>query len=821
MNEAAGTPRYRQWQWGRARAAARAAADDGVPRRAAPVGIVAAASLLGGVGALLSLPSLPGLAVLAMLLPGGLVVWARRGALWWLGPFLVGAALAGLHVAWALSLQLPPGWEGREVRVSGRIVELPDHQARRTSFMLRADAGIEQPDPLRGRLLRLSWYDDFDGGSTGRERLRAGQHWTLDVRIRAPRGLRNAGGFDSEKHALARRLSATGYVRSPDTAKELVPAAGLAAWREAMSDRIAEAVPADSARFIQALALGDTRAIDDADWRVLRANGLTHLVAISGFHVGLVAGFAALLASGIWWLWPGLGRVLPRPSAAALAALAGAGLYAAAAGFALPTVRTVLMIAVVALLRLARRRTGVWDVLALAALAVLLVDPLAVLGAGFWLSFFGVAWLLWCLPEAGRRPFHDLLSAQAVATVGLLPLTVVLFNQASLAGPFANLVAVPWWSLVVVPLALAGSGLDGLVPGAGGWAWSLAAWCFDLSWPLFEWLAMQQLSLVWLPEAPWFALPLAVVGALWLLLPRGLPGRPLALLLWLPLLWPRIELPGDGEAELHVLDVGQGLSVLVRTHSHALLYDTGPAVPEGFDAGERVVAPALRALGVRHLDRMVISHGDSDHAGGMAAVRSGVAVHQALAPEAAALAGFEPCLAGESWEWDGVRFRFLHPPRFFPDLGNEGSCVLRIETVRGAALLPGDIGRTVERGLVRRGREAPDEALQADVVLVPHHGSGGSSDPEFVAATRARFAVVASGHGNRFGHPRQDVVRRWRESGADLLDTADTGAVHVRLDRQGARVETRRRTHPRLWDAVRRAEAAPEAGDAGISYRPD
>src|SRR5690606_24076317 len=218
-----------------------------------------------------------------------------------------------------------------------------------------------------------------------------------------------------------------------------------------------------------------------------------------------------------------------------------------------------------------------------------------------WLSFAGVAWLMWCLPRAGKRPVRDLLGAQGVVRIGLLPLTVVLFNQASLAGPLANLVAIPWWSLVVVPLSLRGTGLEMVAPGRGAWAWHLAEWCFAASWPLFEWMAGSPLALWWLPEPHWLAIPLALAGAFWLLLPRGLPGRGIALLLWLPLLWPDRQLPRHGEAELHLLDVGQGLSVLVRTATHALLYDTGPAVPEGFDAGERVVLPALHGLGVRRL----------------------------------------------------------------------------------------------------------------------------------------------------------------------------------------------------------------------------
>lgn len=793
----------------------------------APFGRVSAVSLLAGIAACLSLPVLPPWPALALCVALGLRWWIRAPRLRWLAPALAGFGLAGLHAASALALQLPWALEGHEVVVEGRVVGLPEIEARRTRFRLRVQG--DAPPVLRGRLLQLAWYDDF--GATGpgaRLQLRAGEAWRLHVRLRAPRGLRNPGGFDMERHALAQRIVATGYLRHPQLARRIAGGRGIDAWRDAMSRRIAAGVPSDASRFVRALALGDTGGLQDADWDTLRANGLTHLIAISGFHVGLAAGGFALLARLAWWLWPRASRLCPRPQAAGVAALAGGLVYAAVAGFALPTVRTLLMIAVVVAARLLRRPQGAGAALALAAIAMLLVDPLAALAPGFWLSFVGVAWLLWCLPQATRRPVREFLGAQGVATVGLLPLTVVLFGQASLAGPLANLLAVPWWSLVVVPLALLGTALDALHAGAGVWPWRASAQAFAASWPLFEGLARAPLALWWLPEARGYALPLACIGAAWLLMPRGVPGRWLALLLWLPLLWPLRELPERGEAELLVIDVGQGLSVLVRTARHALLYDMGPAIPDGFDAGERAVVPALHALGVRRLDMAIASHGDNDHAGGLDAVRRVFPPRVLLGAPGDPLPATRDCRAGMAWSWDGVRFRVLHPGTHFPYLRNESSCVLRIETAHGSALLTGDIGAVIER---RLARDAPG-ALRADVVLLPHHGSRGSSDAAFVAATRARLAVVSAGHGNRYGHPAPEVVRRWRRAGAAVLDTPGAGALRIRLDADGLVVDGRRARHPRLWDAARRSRGLAcdrDAGAAacgaspprGLSYRPD
>ena len=773
-------------------------------------GVAAALALLAGVGACLLLPVLLPWPLLVLLLVGGVLHWWRATRLAWLGPWLVGFAWAGLQATLVLSSQLPPSLEKQDVSIEGRIVNLPEAEARRTRFRFRVDDNARQPEPLRRKLLQLSWYDEYETTEPGpRTQLKAGARWQLHVRVRAPRGLANPGGFDSERHALAQRLVATGYVRNPEVARQLAPPAGINAWREAMSARIEAAVPSASSRYVRALALGDTQALADQDWEILRASGLTHLIAISGFHVGLVAGFFALCGAGLWRLFPAWARVVPRPQAAGFAALLGACGYAAVAGFALPTVRTVLMIAVVVLARLSRRPARVVDSLALALIAVLLFDPLSFLAAGFWLSFAGVAWLVWCLPQS-QHWAKGFLSAQGVATLGLLPLTVVLFGQASLAGPLANLLAIPWWSLVVVPLSLLGTGLEALHAGWGTGPWRAAAWCFDLSWPLFVAMAESRFALWWLPEARWYALTLALVGAFWMLLPRGVPGKGLAMLLWLPLLWPDRELPAHGEVELLVIDVGQGLSVLVRTRQHALLYDTGPAVRDGFDAGERAVVPALRAMGVARLDRVVVSHGDNDHAGGFPAVRNVVPIAQSFTPHGSPVLAGEACVARQGWHWEGVDFRFLHPTAHFPYLGNEASCVLRIETAHGAVLLTGDIGEVVERALLRHD---PD-ALRADVVLAPHHGSGGSSDPGFVAATGAKLALVANGFGNRFGHPRAEVVNRWRAQGAEVLETAESGAIRVWLGENGLQVRERRPFRARLWDAARLRRAAT------LSYRP-
>ena len=785
-----------------------------------------------GVCLLQQQPQLPPLVWALLLLPALALWWRlrevnRRGAAIAAALLLpaVFAAAGFFHAAswaqWRLSERLLPQWEGVDLAVTGVVAGLPQP----FEGGVRFDFDVEQVEPVAARLpqrIALAWYN----GASREEfqdiaPIRAGERWQFTVRLRRPHGSVNPHGFDYESWLLQRAIGATGYVRPGGTARldDLVarPAYLLQRGRELLRERHWDALPDyPYAGILIALAIGDQNAIDAKQWQLFARTGVSHLMSISGLHVTMVA---SLLAALVHWLWrrsSALMLALPARKAAALAGFLAALGYCLIAGFAVPAQRTLYMVGVVALALWAGRASSVSRVLCAALMLVLLLDPWAVLAPGFWLSFGAVAVILYV--ATGRlRARQEPASARGFAlgnslvqwgrvqwaiTLALAPLLLVWFQQMSLVSPLANAVAIPLVSLVVTPLALAGSVLpfDFLL--------KLAHAVMAAQMWLLEWWAASPAA-VWQQHAPaaW-TVALALAGTAWLLLPRGVPARWLGLLLVLPLFTVVPPAPPPGALWLTVLDVGQGLAIFVQTERHALLYDAGPAYSPEADSGSRVILPFLRASGIARLDAMVVTHDDNDHAGGAASVLSGlpVAAFYSSLPEthAAWLAapGYRlPCAAGQGWDWDAVRFELLHPTpgSYAIDRlkSNDRSCVLRIATARGAVLLTGDIEARSEEELLAR---APGK-LRADVLVVPHHSSRTSSTQEFIAAVQPRWAVLPVGYRNRFGHPQEAVVERYRASGAQMLRTDSAGAVLVRIDGEGIVVQGYRGLRKRYWYA--------------------
>jgi competence protein ComEC len=722
------------------------------------------------------------------------------------GVVLLGFAWAGLWAQWRLADALPAANEGRDVEIVGVVASLPQ----RFENGLRFDFDVEGSAAVVPGRISLAWYRGWrpqeDDEIHAVPTLEAGERWRLTVRLKRPHGTLNPQGFDFEAWLFEQGIRAVGYVRRAEGNRRLDewvfrPGYLVERLRQRVRERF-DRILADApyAGVLVALAIGDQRAIDADLWRVFARTGVTHLLSVSGLHVTMVAGLAAWLFGWCWRRWPWLLLRLPAQQAATAAGFVAAAGYCLLAGFAVPAQRTLYMLAVVALALWTKRATSASRVLALALLVVLLIDPWAVLAPGFWLSF-GAVGLLFYVSVGRVGEGHRLAawaSAQWAVTIGMVPALLALFQQFSLVSPLANAVAIPVVSLLITPLALLG-----MLPLGDPALW-LAHGLMAGLMALLDWLAGSAWA-VWQQAAPTaWAAALGTVGSAWLLLPRGFPARWLGLVLFLPLLLTSPARPGEGEALVRVLDVGQGLAVHVQTARHDLLYDAGPAYSADANSGDRILVPYFRAAGVRRLDRLVVSHQDKDHEGGAEAVLAALPTDLLLTsvsgdhPLSALPIPHRICRDGDSWDWDGVRFQVLHPTEADYDRArqtNDLSCVLRVQTAFGSALLTGDVAARNEAELLARHRDG----LSADVLVPPHHGSRGSSTDELVGAVRPRQVVFSAGYRNRFGHPAAQVVERYRDIGADLYRTDRDGAVTVLLGRRGLAPTLERQVQRRYW----------------------
>lgn len=752
----------------------------------------------------------PRLAVLALAWVGGgtlalagatltpLWVLALATAVALLGAFrlrpmlIIAVALAGgLWTTQAahhgLAARLPHALEGQNLTVVGRVADLPRNEPQRARFTLRVEsAHTAQGTQVPGlRRLGLSWY------RPPAVTPRVGERWQLQVRLKRPRSLSDPGSFDYAGWAFAHGIDATGYVYH-DYATRLAPAgAGLGPLRARIAEAVHQALPASPwAGLVAGLAVGARGGITQAQWRTLRTTGTSHLLAISGLHLGLVAALVFLLTSLIVRRIPALTRRIPARLTAAGAGMLAALVYAALAGFSLPTQRALIMLAAPLLALLWRRRLGVGVAVGLAAVVVTLITPLAVLSASFWLSFGAVSVLAWGLAGHHGRGW---LRPQWVVSLGLIPLLALFFGRIPVLGPLANLVAIPVVGWLAVPPALAGALAEMLHAGWGAPLFHAAAFVLAHFWPFLEWLQARSFATVAVSPAPW-ALAAAVLGTILLLAPRGLGVRLAGLGLLVPLFWPPVPGVLPGNYRVTVLDVGQGLAAVVRTRHHVLLVDTGPRWWGGSDAGRSIVIPYLRARGLGEPSEVVLSHADSDHSGGLASI-------ERQWPNLFVLSGVSgaahPCHRGEHWQWDGVTFRILGPDQGAQGSRNNRACVLKVSGPGGSVLFPADIERDGEQSLLNDGAER----LAAQVLIAPHHGSATSSTPAFVRAVHPRYVVFATGYRNRYHFPRPQVVARYRALGARLLNTVHTGAITFVVDAtRGVRLtEQYRLDHVRPW----------------------
>lgn len=742
-------------------------------------------------------PTTPWLFTLA-LIPLPLIPLNRRFALL-IAVLLAGYLWTAFVVQQRLADSLNPTLEGEDIQLQGYISSLPEVSSRRSRFLFKVEGLRHQGEEyVAPSMVRLSWYKEAPT-------LRPGERWQLTVRLKRPRGMMNPGGFDYERWLFTNGIRATGYVRHSSDNRLLdgsARSAPLQSLRYQIKESLERALAgSERGGVIQALAIGDRSGISDEEWSLLLATGTNHLMAISGLHIGLVAGMAFFLMRQLWRLCPACCERLAAPRAAAVVAILAALVYAALAGFSVPTQRAMLMLLMVMGAIFWLRSIQPVRLLLIALGLVLLHDPLVVLSPGFWLSFCAVGLIIYGM--AGRIApsgwWWRWGRVQWVVALGLSPLLLWLFGQAAAVAPLANLLAVPWIGLLVVPLTLVGTLLMSVWSWGGEALVTLAAWLTELIWPLLLFLG-ETVPSIEAVTAPWWCYALALVSVLWLLAPRGWPLRWLGIFPVIPvLLWQPTPIP-SGQARFTLLDVGQGLAAVVETQNHRLVFDTGPRFPSGFNTGDAVVAPFLNHHGHGAVDMLVVSHGDNDHIGGAQALVEEVAVAKVLTsvPQKMSWTPHQRCQRGDDWQWDGVNFAILHPAKpGQTQRGNNDSCVLRVEAGGDAVLLTGDIEWAAEMELVA----GSGAALQSDVLIAPHHGSKTSSSRAFIDAVSPRWVLFPLGYRNRYRFPHEVVTARYQQREIERLSTSESGAITFMLGQGELKPSEYRREARRYWHA--------------------
>ncbi len=724
------------------------------------------------------------------------VAWLVRRSRWssLLIVFLAAMGWAVLRAYLILDQELPEFLESQDVFLTGTVHSLPQHSQRYLKFDLDVEEMTHQdrvfPSPGRVRLR------DYRAGA----RVRAGERWRFRARLKRPHGFQNPGGFDYEAWLLRHRIRAVGYIRD-DEANQFLGGSGLSLhrFRQSLRDRIEMATAGLPHRgLFVALTVGDRNGISDEQRATFRRTGTGHLIAISGLHVGLVAALVYWLAALLWRISGYAALCYPAPKVGAAAGLLAAVGYAALAGFSIPTQRAMIMLAVVLGGVLAGRSSSSWRLFSVAVIAVLIWDPLATMDASFWLSFGALFVILYLVAGRGATQprWRRLMNTQIGVSVGISPLAISIFQGVSLVSPVANLLVIPLFALFVVPATLISSFLLMLgAHSAGVLGFTAVSLLLDGIWPVLDSLANLESAMLWRPALSVILLAFAVVGIGMLLAPRGIPARWLGMVWVLPVLLVSPPPPKPGELRMTLLDVGQGLSIVVQTETRTVVYDTGARFGARFDIGSAVLVPFLRDQGIDVVNTLIVSHGDNDHIGGLRSLLAGSAVERRLSSVPHRVPRAESCVPGRSWIQDQVQFRILSPLVARPPAHNNSSCVIQIISRYGTVLLTGDIEAARERILL----EAYGLALRSDILLVPHQGSKTSSTSAFLAAVRPKVAVVSAGHRNPYGHPDVAIMNRYRERGVPVYNTADTGAISIQLGEQGTLMNFHRSSHPRFW----------------------
>jgi len=706
---------------------------------------------------------------------------------------LIGFALLGLtwtcYSAQLFSTnQFPANYEGKDFVASGAISGLPVSTSGNIRFRFKIQA-VQNDDlaVLLGKTVQLSCYRCPLS-------IQAGQRWNLTLRMKRPHGYASWGAYDYEKYLYRHRIIAKGYIRLKGENHFINDSSvSIHRSRQLLLDELQRVVGSGAgASIITALVIGVKSGFTTEQQAVLQSTGVSHLMAISGLHVGLAFTGIALLLSALMWPVARVFEYWPRQRLVLVPALAGSLCYAALAGFSVSTQRAIVMLSVYVLCKFLARDVNLLKVLLVAMVVLLLIDPFSILDVGFWLSCGAVAIISIASINKERL---SLIQLQPKLWIGMLPLSVLFFGQVSMVSPLVNLIAVPIFCIVLIPVTLVTAlvfslGLDTI----GTWGLQQLCAAFDVCFRVLEWANQLEFARVYATPLSWWQwLLFALLVVLYLMSVRG--KGVLCLLLVASMFVNTAATLTDDELHVTLLDVGQGLAMVIETTNSVIVYDTGPKYSSGFTTADAVLLPFLRQRGIRRIDTLVVSHADNDHIGGLEAVSNAFELGNIITSRLDKVEGASECIAGQSWRHDQTTFSVISPDVNTPQGSNNRSCVIVLEHYGTKILLSGDIEKSVERYLVKNS----PQLLNADILLVPHQGSKTSSTGAFLDTVSPKLAMLAAGYRNHYGHPHLSVVRRYQERHVELLSTIESGSVLLKINSRGWRKVLYRQRYARFW----------------------
>ncbi len=687
---------------------------------------------------------------------------------------LIAFVLGFIYAAWyahnIMQWTLPKEIENRPTPIHGFVSSLPIESNHKTQFELSTPQG----------LIRLTWNDPT-------RKILVGDEWRFFAKLKRIHATQSPGSMDFEAWALQKKIRAKGSIDNHHI-HEFISHGWyrypITLLRQQLLLKINEALPNSyTSPWLAGLIVGERNNINPKAWQVLRNTGTNHLMVIAGLHIGIIVTIAHFLFKYGVRFYPRIMLILPKQILSAIAALMVAIYYSAQAGFSIPTQRASFMLSILVIVLYRKKLTTAWHVWSLALLLVLLLNPLSVLTDSFWLSFVTIALIIYGM-RARVRPsgwWWHWGRVQWVIAVGLIPLSLMFFQECSIVSVLANSIAIPWLGFFVLPFCLLAGFFLPLSTLIGGIFLKLADISLGCLWSILEWFSHLDWA-IWQHAIPnvWIMI-LSMMAVLILLLPNGVAGRGFGIIFLLPLLFPATPQPKPGQYWLTLLDVGQGLSVVVQTAQHVLLFDTGPNLPGGMDAGEQIVVPYLRSKNISKLDTVILSHGDNDHRGGFEAVRHALPIDSILTsvPQLFPFSITKPCYAGDHWQWDGVQFTILHPSRDNMGYGNDSSCVVMVDNGYRKVLLTADIESWAEQKILARS----GDVLHADILIAPHHGSKTSSSEAFISAILPQFVAYSTGYLNRYHFPHDRAIKTYKALRVQQLDTATSGTIEFKLDK--------------------------------------